>query len=80
MFIASPFMGAASDAGGFAVLMLVPTLSLLALLFEKAVATNVSAAGFRRLSDCVDVGVIPLGIGWLVIVATQLAQPLGQGS
>jgi hypothetical protein len=68
--------GAGSDAAGLAVLTF---LTLLVLLFEKAVATNVSAPGFRRLSRCLDVGIVPLGLGSLVIAATQLAGNLGQG-
>ncbi len=68
--------GAPNDAASLALLTL---LTLLVLLFEKAVATNVSAPGFGRLSRCLDVGVVPLGIGSLVIGATQLARVLGQG-
>lgn len=72
--------GPGSAAGGFEVLAMLALLTLLVLVFEKAVATNVSRPGFRRLSRCLDVGVAPLGMGSLVVGATLLARVLTQGS
>lgn len=72
--------GPGSAAGGFEVPAMLAFLTLLVLVFEKAIATNVSRSGFRRLSRYLDVGVAPLGIGSLVIGATLLAGVLTKGS
>jgi hypothetical protein len=55
-------------------------LTLLILVFEKAVATNAQDARSTaaRLSRCLDVGVAPLGIASVVIGATLLADVLTQ--
>ena len=75
----SVLIDSSSEDVGAASLAVLTFLTLLVLLFEKAVAANVSAPGFQRMSRCLDVGVVPLGIGSLVIGAAQLARVLGQG-
>lgn len=70
-------IGAPNDAASLALLMM---LTLFVLLVDKVVAANVSVPGSRRLSQCLEVGVVPLGIGTLVVAAAQLAQILGLGS
>jgi hypothetical protein len=68
------------SAGGFDVLAMLAFLAFLILAFEKAVASNVSLPGSRRLSRCLDVGVVSLGLGSLVIGASLLTRLLTQGS
>lgn len=63
---------ATPDSSMLALVTLVSMVTLLVLLFEKAVATNLHAGHFRRLSRCLDVGVYPLAMGSLVVGATQL--------
>jgi hypothetical protein len=77
---ASPpaLVGSSSDLLGAATVVV--SLVLLVLLFEKAVAVNVSAPGFHRLSRCLDVGVVPLGSGWIIVAALALGRLLAGGS
>jgi hypothetical protein len=77
--LTAPMSDPGSSAGGLELLALLAFVTLLILVFEKAVATNVSRPGSVRLSRCLDVGVAPLGIGSLVIGATLLARVLTQG-
>lgn len=72
----SPVVETATSSPGFGALTLVVLLALLVLAVEKAVAENIGPAAKRRLSDSLSVGIIPLGAGSLVLVATALARVL----
>ena len=71
--------GAAGDAVNLTLPLLLMLLALLVLLAEKVVAANVTTPGHGRLSRTLDVGVVPLGMGSLILAGTQLARLIGQG-
>jgi hypothetical protein len=72
--------GGLADVTSLAGPILVLLLVWLALLFEKAVATNVSSPGHRRYSRTIDVGLIPLGIGAVLVACAAFARLLEQAS
>jgi hypothetical protein len=61
------------DLSILALVTLVSMVTLLVLSFEKAVASNLNARQFGRLSQCLDVAVYPLAMGSLALGAAQLA-------
>lgn len=51
-------------------------LTLLALLVQKELTTASESQAGRRLSRALDVGIIPLVIGFALVVAVRVAQAL----
>ena len=78
MTVYSPVpLGAADDLLALAA---VTMLALAFVLFEKAVATNVSSPAYRQLARSLDVVAVPLAVAWVALGVTQLSRVIGAGS